>query len=138
MKKVINAVFTIIFFLIMLILTISARDIHNSQIPNVTVKRLTQEDFAFISILKNGEEVTTREKRLAIPKSIIDSGEVYVITRTIINGEERDAARLVFPQIGVENEEFYEVIAGVDRRDLVIFDSNKKLKDGDEVFIKSK
>jgi hypothetical protein len=135
MKKIINAVITLFFFFLMLILSILARDIHNSQIPNVTVKRLTQENFTINSTLRSGEEVTTHQKRLSIPKSIIDSGEVYVITRIYINGEERDAARLVFPQIGAENEKFYVVTSGIDRRDLVIFDSNNKLKDGDEVFI---
>lgn len=135
MKKVINSVITLFFFILMLILTISARNIHNSQIPNVTVKRLTQEDFAINSILKSGEEVTTYQKRLAIPKNIIGSGEVYVITRIYVNGEERDAARLVLPQIGAENEGFYEVTGGIDRRDLIIYDSNKKLNDGDEVFV---
>lgn len=119
----------------MLILTISARSIHNSQIPNVTVKRLTQDDFAINSTLTSGEEVTAHQKRLAIPKSIIDSGEVYIITRIYINGEERNAARLVSPQIGTSNEESYEVTGGIDRRDLIIIESNKKIKDGDEVFI---
>ena len=135
MKKIINAVITLFFFILVLILTIWARGIHNSQIPNVTVKRLTQEDFVINSILQNGEEVTTIQKRLAIPKNIINRGEIYIVTRIYINGEERDAARLVFPQIGAENKEFYEVTSGIDRSNLVIFNSNKKLKNGDEVFI---
>lgn len=135
MRKIINAIFTFVFFSLILILTISARNIHNTQISNVNVKRLTQEDFEFKSTLINGEEITSQHKRLAIPKSIVDKGEVYVITRIYINEEERDAARLVFPQIGTENDEFYEVAGGIDRRDFVIYKSNKKLKDGDEVYI---
>lgn len=135
MKKIINALIILFFFILMLILTISARSIHNSQIPNVTVKRLTQEDFVINSTLQNGEEVTTIQKRLAIPKNIINSGEIYIVTRIYINGEERDAVRMVFPQIGAENEGFYEVTSGIDRSNLVIFDSNKKLKNGDEIFI---
>lgn len=138
MRKILNAIFTFVFFSLMLILTVLARDIHNSRIPNVTAKRLTQEDFEFKSIFINGEEIISQHKRLAIPKNIVDRDEVYVIRRIYINGEERDAARLVFPQIGTENEEFYEVTGGIDRRDIVIYESNKKLKDGDEVYITNK
>ena len=93
------------------------------------------EDFTINSAPSNGKEVTTHQKRLAIPKSIIFSGEAYIITTIYINGEERNAVRLVFPQIGAENEEYYEVTGGLDRRDLVVINSNRELEDGDEVYI---
>jgi hypothetical protein len=126
MKKVINIILTILFFSLMLILTISARSIHHSQIPNVKVKRLTMEDFS-------GGSWT--DKRPAIPKNIIEKGEVYIIANIYINGEERKAARLVYPQLGAENKEYYEVTGGLDRRDLLIVDSSKELNDGVEVYI---
>jgi len=106
-------------------------------LPNVTVQRLTQEEFEFTFIHEELGEITTNRSQLAIPKELYDKGEVYILTVIYINGERRDAVRQVFPQIGEENEVFYEVTGGIGRSDFVVFESSKELTDGAEVYILS-
>jgi hypothetical protein len=120
----------------MFVLTVSARDIRNSMLPNVTARRLTQEEFEFTYTVEGYEEEFAATKRaLAIPKELYDRGEIFILTVVVVNGERRDAVRQVFPQIGAENEDFYEVTSGIDRSDFVVFDSSKKLENGAEVFV---
>ncbi|MCL2634614.1 MAG: hypothetical protein FWD34_08900 [Oscillospiraceae bacterium] len=134
MKKVINIALTVVFFVTMFVLTVSARTIHNSQIPNVTATRLTREDF-IIEFEYDGGTFKTTQKRLAIKKSIYDSGEVYAVITIIINGEERDGVHRVYPEIGAENEEYYEIISGVWGNELVVVSSDRELTDGGEVCV---
>ena len=135
MKRIINPALVIIFFSFMLILSTFARDIHNYLIPNVSVKRLSQEEFPVTFTIEGGQEIISYKKKLAIPKEIYDKGEIYAITEKYINGEKRNAARRIFLEVGDEYEGFYEVVSGISTSDFVITDSNKPLAEGDEVYL---
>lgn len=74
-------------------------------------------------------------RQISISKTLYDEGEVYTIFSRIVNGEKRDFARKVILRIGQELEDFYEVIDGLLGYELVIFDSDKPLNNGVEVFV---
>jgi hypothetical protein len=136
MKRKINVILAAFFFASMLVLTFTARDIRNSMLPNVEVRRLTQEEFEFTYIFME-QEYTSTQSRLAIPKKLYNSGDVYVLTTVQINGEPRDAVRRAFPQVGAESGDFYEVTGGINGNAFVVMESNRVLTDGAEVLIVS-
>ncbi|MCL2018966.1 MAG: hypothetical protein FWG70_04325 [Oscillospiraceae bacterium] len=139
--RVLNIIITLIFFASMVVLTVTARDIHNALLPQVTARRLTQEDFEFVIDFEYDgipQTAVITQKRLAIPKELYNpdtSDAVFVVTTIYINGEERVGVRRVVPQTNEKNEGFYEVTGGISRSDFVIFTSSKVLEDGAEVFI---
>lgn len=124
MKIKVCLALTLLFFIGMTVLTFTARDIHNSRLPHVTAKRLTRELF--------GDGFT---RKLALPKELTEGDGVFIITSRIINGEKRDIARRVVLTTGQEDEEFYEVTGGIMGNELVIIESDRGLRDGDEVFV---
>lgn len=138
MKKTISISMMLMFFIAMFIFTLTARTIHNSQIPNVTAARLTYEDFEIEYTLESGQVMTSMQKRLAIPQSVYDKGDVYIITTIHINGEERTAVQKVHLEIGNENNEFYEVVNGLTGLEIVVINSDKELITGNEVYIRNK
>lgn len=124
MKTKILLILTVLFFAAMAALTITARSIHESMIPNVTAKRLSREIF--------GDSYV---RKLAAPKALTESGEVFVITVRVVNGEKRNFAQKVQLAFGAENEAFYEITGGMMGNELVIFESDRDIHDGDEVFV---
>lgn len=136
--RVISITIMAMFFIAMFILTITARDIHNCLIPNVTAARLTYEDFEIEYTLESGQLMTSTIQRLAILKDVYDRGEVYIIKSICINGEERDAVQRVYLETGNENNEFYEVVNGLTGTEIVVIDSDKMLNENDEVYISNK
>lgn len=135
-KKIASVLLTILFFGAMVILSFSARVIHNRMIPNVTTFRLPYVKFEIPHYMQNGQLSFIEESYLpAIPKSLYEQGEVYYIDYQIINGEERTVARAATLIIGIENDEYYEVTDIGIQRVLFIKTSDKPLHDGIEVHI---
>jgi hypothetical protein len=130
MKMKICLAVTLAFFISMIVLTFTARSVHNARLPHVSVKRLTRESY---TVYREGSMITYRQ--ISISKTLYDEGEVYTIFSRIVNGEKRDFARKVILRIGQELEDFYEVIDGLLGYELVIFDSDKPLNNGVEVFV---
>lgn len=134
--KKVSVILAVIFFSIMIFMTFSARAIHNTMIPNVTVFRLTHEEFKYVSTMEDGLESYTYIKQLlAIPKEIYEQGEVFTIDYQKINGEERTVARLTNIQVGDKNDAFYEVIDPFIMNELFIGYSSRDIQDGDEVYV---
>ena len=130
-------ILTASFFVIMLILTFSARAIHNSMIPNVKIRRLTREKFEHETILEDGVTVITQSMfEYAISKDLYDSGNIYIITTGEKNGDERTFAKAFEIEIGHENEDYYEVKNRLlDNKLRFIIYSSESINDGDEVFV---
>ena len=135
--KKIPIVLTVIFFATMIFLSLSARAIHNRMIPNVTVSRLTKEDFEYVNLLDDGvTSMTNTEQLTAISKELYDSGEIYVIASVEKNGDMRTIAQAFRIEIGLDNGEYYEVKNEfLDRKLRFIVDSSEDLHDGVEVYI---
>ena len=126
-KAILLTCATALFFIIMTVLSVSARDIHRARLPHVEARRLTRESFS-----AGNESMTYRQT--AIPKELYHSGDVHIITSRSVNGENRDFAQKVVVTVGLETEGFYEVLSGIFGHDYVIFYSDKPFNDGDEVY----
>ncbi|NLC19367.1 MAG: hypothetical protein GX757_09160 [Clostridiales bacterium] len=136
-KKIIIAV-CISYYLILLILTLCARRIHNASLPRVTVGTLEFEEFDYYDENSDADRKSFR-LGAGIPKEIYDNHKVYVIRKEIVNGEERNIAREVKNlEIGQSNEKYYEVLQGISMIDLVVFTGQEYIQDGSEVYVEEK
>lgn len=118
----------------MLFLTFFAEPIHESTLPKVTVTRVQRKPSPYEFTDKNGEQRVGSIEKLAVPRSMLESG-VYVIYSAEKNGTERDFVRLAEIQTGEENGGFVEVISGLTLADKIAAQTTKPLYDGCEVFI---
>lgn len=139
MKKT-TLIFTVIFTITMIMLTLFARKIRNYFIlPNVSIKRLTTEQFEINTVMEDGTKYTVVESELAINKEVYDKNdEFFIIEYRNKNGELRSYAKLINIVIDGENAVSYRVLSEkstITKRDYLIITSNKALSDGDEVFI---
>ncbi|MDE6733252.1 MAG: hypothetical protein K2J77_10295 [Oscillospiraceae bacterium] len=122
------------FLAAMLFLTFFAEPIHKSTLPKITAARLERRPFPYEFIDKNGEQRVGTIEKLAVPKSMLESG-VYVIYSAEKNGTERDFVQLAEIQTGEENGGFVEIVAGISFADKVAVSSTKPLYDGAEVIV---
>lgn len=133
--KKITAMVSIIFYLVMIILSINVRKIHTASLPRVTVGNLEGEKFAS----KEGDtddESSPIEFSVGIPKVLYDHGKVYVIVKEMVNGEDRVIAREVTDLvISRDNGTHYEVISGISGIDLVVMSGQQLIYNGCEVYV---
>ena len=129
MKQKILIIAVVLFFAAMAALTLTARGVREARLPHVEVNRLTRESFA-----DSGDDSFVIRK-IAVPKAIFNADGIFIIVSRPVNGEKRDFAHKAFLEIGLELEEYYEVTKGLMGHELVIFHSDRPLKDGDEVII---
>lgn len=137
--KKIPLVLTIIFFSFMIILTFTARSIHNRMIPNVRVSRLTREKFQHEQVLEDGTVRTVSQLSYAVPKWMVEQDFLYVVVQGMKNGDERTFARKLFMTLGAENDGYYEISEQFyDAGRLFIMETNKEIHDGTEVYVINK
>ncbi len=122
---------SVLFFGSMLLLTFTARQIHNLQLPQVQVGYLEQKLFPIA--LGDAKEQGLRSG-LALAKELTEK-PVYVIYEAEKNREMRTFVRQVQPITGVEREGYLEVLDGIGYRDRVVLRSSIDLWDGAEVSI---
>lgn len=136
MKKTLFII-TVIFFSVMLILTVFAEDIHNFSLPRVTVSRPEQRYFPYEYTDENGNAQTGSVQKTAIPKALSEQG-VYVIYSAEKNGTVRSFVRLADVVTGEEKDGYVEVISGVDFFDSIVSGCSEVLSDGCEVLIENR
>lgn len=134
MTKKILLIFTIFFFAGMLFLTFFAEQMHNASLPNVTASRPEQKPFPYEYTDENGEPQTGSTQKIAVPKSMLESG-VFVVYSAEKNGTKRNFVRLAPVQTGEERDGYVEVISGLLFSDRIAAESDKELYDGCEVNI---
>lgn len=132
MIKRITLIITIIFFAGMLILTLSARHIHNAFLPKVETGRAQQAPFPFEYIDESGAVQTGTQMKLSVTGEQLDNG-IYVIYSAVKNGEKRNFVRLADIAVGSEYNGFFEVISGLNSSDRIVISSDGELYDGAEV-----
>lgn len=111
------------FYLFMTVLSFTARKLHIASLPKVTTQSL--------------ESLAIFQWNLALPLEVYDNQKVYVVVKEVVNGEERDIARVVAELIlGQSNEDSYEVISGISPFDQVITTGQELIWDGCEVYVK--
>lgn len=114
----------LLFYAIMLFLTIFARSIHNSQIPNVTITRMKKIEI-------NGV------MDYVIPISSYHNGNVFVIETVEKHGENYLFARSIPVEAGERKEEYIIIKSGLERWHKIIKNSDREFKNGDEIAISS-
>lgn len=134
MKKTINLIITVLFITCMIILTITARKVHNNMIPNVKVSRFSIEQFNSSTDKGSQKNISTQEC-MAIKKKIYNQGEIFIISLEEKNDEMRAFVHKTKLVTGRESDKYYEVTNIYDPETKFVIESNQKLQDGDEVYI---
>ena len=133
MKKIL-VIITAVFFAAMLALTFSARPIHNSKLPHVSVQRVQEAYFPYEYTAEDGETLTHRRQNLAVTKEQYERG-VYVLYSAEKNGEQRDFVRLAEIIAGTEYDGCVDVVSGLAHNDRIVVSSDREMQDGEVVLI---
>ena len=134
MKTAITMSVTVLFFAAMLFMTISARAIHNASLPQVTVKKLSQEQFPFEYTDEIGNVMTGTKSVLAIRSELLDS-DIFILYQREKNGDMRYYVRLAEIETGAEHNGFTEVLSGIGYGDKIVVSSDTELCDSNEVYV---
>lgn len=121
-----------VFYLAMLLISAFGRKIHMAGLPTVNAMRTGLESF---SEEVDGQIAT--KMSIGVPISWYDNPDGrFMISQEMVNGELRNIARQVhWIEIGLNNEESYEVKDGVGIFSYLIIDSSEELEDGMEVLV---
>lgn len=122
----------------MLILTFTAKDIHNARLPKVTASRLATQKFEHSFKTEEGMMRIVTRSSMGIPKDIVDSGQVFSIYSEEKNGMRYTYAVRIPVEVSVENEEYYAVDSGITSQDMIILSGYEELEDGCEVYVVKK
>lgn len=112
----------LIFYSVMIFLTLSARAIHYRQIADVTITRLKRVEI-------NGRS------GYAVPLEAYENGSVFIVGAGMKGGEKRSFALQVDVAAGEDDGEYIFIESGLQRWDRVICWSDRNLKSGDEVYV---
>lgn len=134
MTKKILLIVTALFFAAMLFLTMFAEKIHENTLPKVTAARPERQLFPYEFTGENGETHTGSIEKIAVPKSMLDSG-VYVLYSSEKNGTKRNFVRLADIQTGEEAGGFVEIVSGITPIDKIVVNSSKDLFNECEVML---
>ena len=127
---------SVLFYGAMFLLTLSAKDIHNARLPQVTTARPIKQKFSY-TLAVEGTTIERSGNFTALPKDMVDAGKVFTL-RSIT---ENDFTYHYVQQISVvvdgskQNEEYYAISSGINNGDTLIMTGWENLNDGDEVFI---
>lgn len=124
-----------LFYGIMLFLTVAAKDIHNARLPHVTAGSLSRQDFEHMVTPEGGMPRMVTSSLPAIPKELVDSGQVFSVYTEERNGMTYTYARRVSVTVSFENDMYYAVDGGIAFSDRIIFSGYEELEDGCEVYI---
>lgn len=133
-KNIFTIIITILFFSIMVILTFSARAIHNASLPHVTAEKLSQQQFPFEYADDTGALLSGTKSTLAVRTELLEK-DLYVLYQSEKNGEMRDFVRLAVIEKGVEYNGYTEVLSGIGFGDKVVISWDKELYDGCECVV---
>ncbi len=136
MKRHISIIFGLVFFLFIIACTFLSRTIHDSRLPKVTIGNVKQMDFSILFTLDNGTEVTTKQRKLAIPIDLAQEGAVYVLREREHYNEPEAYAELVYVALGQIEGDYVEVKQGLSRSDRLIVNSDRPLQTGQAVLVR--
>ena len=132
MKTKILIIITAVFFAVMLVLTFTARSIHEAGLPHVKAGRLTEAQFPFEFTDENGDVLIGTRQAAAVTKEQLEQG-VYVLYTAGKNGEVRDFVRRAEIVPGIECDGYIEVLGGVSSFDKIVIGSDRDFSDGEVV-----
>lgn len=127
-------ILSLLFYGTMLLLTLFAKDIHNTRLPQITAERPGKQKFTYSFTFE--DYTTTRTgSYTALPKAMVDSGQVFTLKSVV----EDDFTYYYAEQVSViidetkSNPDYYAISEGLDSRDIVIMTGYETLSDGNEV-----
>lgn len=133
--KKITLGFTVLFFALMLFLTLFAESIHLASLPRVTVSRVESKRFPVERVLDDGTVMSFSQERSAVSEELLNMG-IYTVYSYEKNGTKRNYVREVFVETGEMTEDgYYEVVSGLSFIDRIVVESTGELYDGCEVMI---
>jgi len=118
----------------MLLLTITAKDIHATRLPKVTASRPEKQNFTYFVTVENAT-IERSSSLTALPKDMVDSGKVFRLQSV----PENDFTYYYAQQLTVtidetkENDDYYAISDGLMFGETIIMSGYETLKDGDEV-----
>lgn len=127
-------ILSLLFYGVMLMLTLFAKDIHNARLPQVTAERPGKQPFSYTAIFEGYTSERTGSYT-ALPKTMVDSGKVFTLKSVM----KEDFIYYYAEQVSVvvdtskENADYYAISEGLSSRDIVIMSGYETLRDGDEV-----
>ncbi len=134
MSKKILISTTVLFFSIMLFLSLFAEKIHNASLPKVTVSRPETYIFEETYTDENGETYTFYTEKSALSKEQLEN-DIYVMYSDEKNGTKRHFVRLTQVVTGIEKDGYFEIISGINYGEKIVISSTAELYDGAEVTI---
>lgn len=131
--KKITLGFTVLFFALMLFLTLFAESIHMASLPRVTVSRVESKLFPVERVLDDGTVMSFSQERSAVSEELLNMG-IYTVYSFEKNGTKRNYVREVYIETGERTEDgYYEVVSGLSFIDRIVVESTGELYDGCEV-----
>lgn len=128
MKKRFVLIILVLFYAGMFLMTWMARTLHEAGLPHVGVAEL---DYGLFT-----DEEGNDSFGVTLPKKWYQGGELYKIDVVRINNEYRTVAKRVDSlELGMENDEYYQVKNGLGARDQIIIHGLDGVTDGCEVYI---
>lgn len=134
MKNRIMVIITVLFFGVMIFLSLFAKKIHDSTLPCVTVSRPEMRVFEEVEIDENGEAHTFYLNKIALKSEQVENG-VYTVYSAEKNGTRRNFVRLTQVVTGAEQEGYLEITAVLSLSEQIVVGATEYLYDGCEVVI---
>ncbi|MGN0505165.1 MAG: hypothetical protein ACI4FZ_01290 [Lachnospiraceae bacterium] len=125
------------FYGVMLLLTITAKDIHNARLPEVTAGQPGRQNFTCTVTAEDGTRREVTRSYTALPKDMVDSGKVFTL-RSVVEGDFTyyyAEALSITVNTAMENSDYYAVSDNSIFWNSVILTGYEALSDGDEVFL---
>lgn len=131
--KKISLGITVLFFALMLFLTLFAESIHLASLPQVTVSHVESKPFPVERVLDDGTVLSFSQERFAVSEELLNMG-IYTVYSYEKNGTKRDFVREVYVETGEKTEDgYYEVVSGLSFSDRIVVERTGELYDGCEV-----
>lgn len=124
-----------LFWSIMIVLSLSARVIHNTRLPHAETLTVKKQDFICTFADENGNILSASRRAVGIPKAL-NNHEIYVIIQEEVYGETRYYAHKVDVMMYDEydSEEYLAVMYGLSAGDKLIVSTDRPLEDHIEVY----
>lgn len=126
MNKIMNFI-SVIFWTGMIILSASARAVHNGRLPRAEVLTVKKQDFEY-TFTDGGNTFTVMRRAVGIPQDLIDK-DIYVIIEKEFYGETRTFAekREIIPNGDYFSDEYAAVLYGLSAGDKIIISADRSL-----------
>lgn len=129
MKKIGLHIFTVCFFITMLVFTFWGRQIYIQTLPEVKVMHIEEKQFEIELRQIESSVASTTMIVNALPKEAIKDSMIYVL-------EESDGVDVVTQRsvlVGNEYEGWIEILSGINPEDKIVYEAEQELENFEQV-----